>query len=78
MTNASRERVPAAGHSQGSKIAGYQFRSWCERQGPAADAVGHASAAMTLNRNADLFDDDLEPVAGALDKARSTQTKILL
>jgi integrase len=32
--------------------------------------LGHASAAMTLDIYADLFDDDLEAVATALDKAR--------
>lgn len=33
--------------------------------------LGHASAAMTLDTYADLFDDDLEAVGVALDKARS-------
>jgi site-specific recombinase XerC len=33
--------------------------------------LGHASAAMTLDIYADLFDDDLEAVAVALDQARS-------
>jgi integrase len=33
--------------------------------------LGHASAAMTLDLYADLFDDDLEAVATALDKARA-------
>ena len=33
--------------------------------------LGHASAAMTLDIYADLFDDDLEAVATALDNARS-------
>jgi integrase len=33
--------------------------------------LGHASAAMTLDLYADLFDDDLEAVATALDRARS-------
>jgi integrase len=33
--------------------------------------LGHASAAMTLDIYADLFDDDLEAVATALDEARS-------
>ena len=33
--------------------------------------LGHASAAMTLGVYADLFDDDLEAVATALDQARS-------
>jgi len=32
--------------------------------------LGHASAAMTLDVYADLFDDDLEAVAGALNDAR--------
>lgn len=35
--------------------------------------LGHASAAMTLDVYADLFDDDLEAVAVALDDARSVQ-----
>ena len=34
--------------------------------------LGHASAAMTLDTYADLFDDDLDDVASALDLARST------
>jgi integrase len=33
--------------------------------------LGHASAAMTLDVYADLFDDDLEAVATALDQART-------
>ena len=33
--------------------------------------LGHASAAMTLDTYADLFDDDLDAVATALDHARS-------
>lgn len=33
--------------------------------------LGHASAAMTLDTYADLFDDDLDAVAGELDAARS-------
>lgn len=33
--------------------------------------LGHASAAMTLDTYADLFDDDLDAVAEALDHARS-------
>jgi hypothetical protein len=33
--------------------------------------LGHASAAMTLDTYADLFDDDLDSVAIALDDARS-------
>jgi integrase len=32
--------------------------------------LGHASAAMTLDRYADLFEDDLDGVAEALDAAR--------
>ncbi len=35
--------------------------------------LGHASAAMTLDVYADLFDDDLEAVATALDQARSAE-----
>lgn len=35
--------------------------------------LGHASAAMTLDVYADLFDDDLEAVATALDKARTNR-----
>lgn len=35
--------------------------------------LGHASAAMTLDVYADLFDDDLEAVAVALDAARSRE-----
>lgn len=35
--------------------------------------LGHASAAMTLDRYADLFEDDLETVAGALDQARRNE-----
>ncbi len=31
--------------------------------------LGHASAAMTLDTYADLFDDDLDNVADALDRA---------
>ena len=34
--------------------------------------LGHASAAMTLDTYADLFDDDLGAVAEALDKAASS------
>jgi integrase len=33
--------------------------------------LGHASAAMTLDVYADLFDDDLEAVANALSSARA-------
>jgi integrase len=36
--------------------------------------LGHAYAAMTLDIYADLFDDDLEAVAVALDQARSRQS----
>ena len=36
--------------------------------------LGHASAAMTLDIYADLFDDDLEAVATALDQARSRES----
>lgn len=32
--------------------------------------LGHASAAMTLDTYADLFDNDLDDVATALDRAR--------
>lgn len=35
--------------------------------------LGHASAAMTLDVYADLFDDDLDAVSAALDQARSRQ-----
>lgn len=37
--------------------------------------LGHASAAMTLDIYADLFDDDLEAVAAALDRARSNSSQ---
>ncbi|MFC8732107.1 tyrosine-type recombinase/integrase [Luteimicrobium sp. NPDC057192] len=33
--------------------------------------LGHASASMTLDVYADLFDDDLDSVAAALDRAAS-------
>jgi integrase len=36
--------------------------------------LGHASAAMTLEIYADLFDDDLEAVATALDEARARES----
>jgi integrase len=36
--------------------------------------LGHASAAMTLDTYADLFDDDLDNVAAALDEARSRRS----
>lgn len=36
--------------------------------------LGHASAAMTLDTYADLFDDDLDAVANALDAARNRTT----
>ncbi|UTT48854.1 tyrosine-type recombinase/integrase [Rhodococcus gordoniae] len=35
--------------------------------------LGHASAAMTLDTYADLFDSDLDAIGHALDSARSTQ-----
>lgn len=35
--------------------------------------LGHASAAMTLDVYADLFDDDLDAVSTALDKSRTAQ-----
>ena len=35
--------------------------------------LGHASAAMTLDIYADLFDDDLEAVATALSEARARE-----
>jgi integrase len=37
--------------------------------------LGHASAAMTLDTYADLFDDDLDAVAMALDKEHSKAQK---
>ena len=33
--------------------------------------LGHSSAAMTLDTYADLFDDDLDAVAVALDQGRA-------
>lgn len=33
--------------------------------------LGHASAAMTLDVYADLFDDDVDAVSAALDQART-------
>ncbi|OBF95109.1 integrase [Mycobacterium sp. 852002-51152_SCH6134967] len=39
--------------------------------------LGHASAAMTLDLYADLFDDDLEAVAVALDKARQDMLSVV-
>jgi integrase len=36
--------------------------------------LGHGSAAMTLDVYADLFDDDLEAVATALDQARARES----
>lgn len=33
--------------------------------------MGHASAAMALDRYADLFEDDLNDVAEALDRQRA-------
>jgi hypothetical protein len=38
--------------------------------------LGHASAAMTLDTYADLFDDDLDAVADALELARRDQTNV--
>ncbi len=38
--------------------------------------LGHASAAMTLDTYADLFDDDLDAVAEALDLAKAGSTYI--
>jgi integrase len=38
--------------------------------------LGHASAAMTLDTYADLFDDDLDYVAEALSRARDSQRTI--
>jgi integrase len=37
--------------------------------------LGHASAAMTLDTYADLFDDDLDSVAEALDRAKVSSTE---
>jgi hypothetical protein len=39
--------------------------------------LGHASAAMTLDRYADLFEDDLDYVATALSRARSESIVVL-
>ena len=41
------------------------------RRSVRGDLLGHASAAMTLDTYADLFDDDLDMVASALDRART-------
>ncbi|GAA4751585.1 site-specific integrase [Amnibacterium soli] len=38
--------------------------------------LGHASAAMTLDTYADLFEDDLNDVAGALDHARTAAVAV--
>jgi integrase len=38
--------------------------------------LGHASAAMTLDTYADLFDDDLDAVAVALDQARTNSIEV--
>jgi integrase len=38
--------------------------------------LGHASAAMTLDTYADLFDDDLDAVSAALDDARRAATEV--
>lgn len=40
--------------------------------------LGHASAAMTLDTYADLFDDDLDYVAQALSRARDSQRTIMI
>ena len=40
--------------------------------------LGHASAAMTLDTYADLFDDDLDYVAQALSRARNMQRTITI
>jgi integrase len=40
--------------------------------------LGHASAAMTLDTYADLFDDDLDYVAEALSRARTTQRTVMI
>lgn len=40
--------------------------------------LGHASAAMTLDTYAELFDDDLDDVADALHRARSLVVNLLL
>jgi hypothetical protein len=40
--------------------------------------LGHASAVMTLDRYADLFDDDLDAVADRLDVARAAAVAPLL
>lgn len=40
--------------------------------------LGHASAAMTLDTYADLFDDDLDYVAEALSRARHTQRAFMV
>lgn len=38
--------------------------------------LGHASAAMTLDTYADLFDDDLDAVADALDQAAASTSVV--
>jgi len=38
--------------------------------------LGHASASMTLDTYADLFDDDLDHVAGALSRAREARAAV--
>ena len=40
--------------------------------------LGHKSAKVTLDTYGDLFDTDLDAVAVALDRARSTATKTLI
>ena len=39
--------------------------------------LGHASAAMTLDVYADLFDDDLDAVATALDQAKRAANVVI-
>lgn len=54
-----------------------RLRAWPSAPEPNVKAVqrmlGHASAAMTLDTYADLFDDDLDYVAEALSRARGQQ-----
>lgn len=38
--------------------------------------LGHASAAMTLDTYAELFEDDLDAVASALDQQRSEALRL--
>lgn len=61
------------------RITPHDLRHTCASLAVAAGAnvkvlqrmLGHASAAMTLDTYADLFDDDLDAVASALEQARS-------